>query len=94
MSRGFSVRKKNRGGGNCHRKETGMLPVSLRGVKLQILVLHRVFGMESHYVCPFLSLMDVHKEICKKCCDVCVSIHGLPYGLVRLSLSHTQIGLP
>ena len=44
---------------------TGMLVVSLRDVKLQILVLHRFFGMESHYICPFLSLRAVHKEIYK-----------------------------
>ena len=42
-----------------------MLVVSLRDVKLQILVLHRFFGMESHYICPFLSLRAVHKEIYK-----------------------------
>ena len=42
-----------------------MLVVSLSHVKLQILVLHRFFGLESHYICPFLSLTAVHKEIYK-----------------------------
>ena len=42
-----------------------MLVDSLRDVKLQFLVLHSFLGMESHYICPFLSLRAVHKEIYK-----------------------------
>ena len=42
-----------------------MLVDSLRDVKLQFLVLHSFLGMESHYICLFLSLRAVHKEIYK-----------------------------
>ena len=42
-----------------------MLVDSLRDVKLQFLVLHSFLGMESHYICPFLSLRAVHKQIYK-----------------------------
>ena len=38
---------------NSHIKVTEMLVVLLFGGKLQILVSVRVFGMESHYICPF-----------------------------------------
>ena len=41
------------GGGDSHMKVTGMLVVSLRVVKLQILVSLRVFRKESQYFYPF-----------------------------------------
>ena len=44
---------------------TGMLVDSLRDVKLQFLVLHGFLGMKTHYICLFLSLRAVHKEIYK-----------------------------
>ena len=42
---------------------------------MQILVSLRVFGVDSHYILSIqISLMAVHKEIYKKCSDVCLSM--------------------
>ena len=73
-----------------HRKVTGMLVVSLWGINC---------GFWSHLGCLGrkvtiqVSLRAVHKEIYKKCCDVCFSMVSLRLG-VTLSLSHTHTGLP
>jgi len=56
------------GGGGGRGGVTGMRVFSLWGVKLQILVSLRVFGMESHYICPIQgSLRTLRKENYKKC---------------------------
>ena len=40
-------------GGDSHIKVRGNARHLALGCKLQILVLLRVFGVESHYICPF-----------------------------------------
>ena len=62
------------------------------GCKLQILVSRRVFGMESHHICPFryllaLCIMKFTKNA------LTLTTQKSPWG-VSLSLSHTHIGLP
>ena len=56
-------------------KWLGMLVVSLRPWKLQILVSLGVFGRESHYILPIqVSRRAVHKKIYKKCHEFCFSM--------------------
>ena len=62
------------------------------GCKLQILVSRRMFGMESHYICPFryrlvLCIMKFTKNA------LTLTTEKSRWG-VSLSLSHTHIGLP
>ena len=62
------------------------------GSKLQILVSLRVFGMESHYICPFwcrigLCIKNFTKNV------LTLTTQKSPLG-VNLSLSHAYIGLP
>ena len=52
--------------GDSHIKVTGMLVVSLRPCKLQILVSLGVFGKESHYILPIqVTLRALHKKFTK-----------------------------
>ena len=61
------------------------------GCKLQILASPRVFGMESHYICPFLyRLVLCIKKFTKNA--LTLTTQKSPLG-VSLSLSHTHIGL-
>ena len=52
--------------GGLPYKSDGDTHLLALGCKFQILVSLRVFGMESHYICPFrYHLSTVHKEIYK-----------------------------
>jgi len=62
------------------------------GFKLQILVSLRVFGMESHCICPFrYRLVLCIKKFTKNA--LTLTTQKYPLG-VSLSLSYTHIGLP
>ena len=62
------------------------------GCKLQILVSLRVFGMESHYICPFrYGLVLCIKKFTKNA--LTLTTQKSPSG-VSLGLSHTHNGLP
>ena len=77
-------------GGSSHITVMGIPVVSLWGV--QILVSIRVFGMESHFICPFRNRLILYMEKFKKNV-LTLTTHKSPLG-VSLSLSHTQTGLP
>ena len=73
-------------------KSDGDAPSLSLGCKLQILVSLRVFGMESHYICPFrYRLVLCIKKFTKNA--LTLTTQKSPLG-VSLSLSHTHIGLP
>ena len=62
------------------------------GYKLQILVSLRVFGIESHYNCPFRYRLVLRiKKFTKNALTLTSQKSPLA---VSLSLSHTHIGLP
>ena len=84
-----------KGGGDSHIKQTGMLVVSLRGVKFWILVSLRVFWAKRQYfmyACigyddlVFISLKPAHYMS-----YLCVFKRS-PLG-VKICLRHAQIGL-
>ena len=79
------------GGCGFHIKVTGMHVVSLRG-EIADFVLLKVFGMESHYICPFRYRLGLCIKKFTKNAIMSVLIWS-PLG-VSLSLSHTHIGLP
>ena len=68
------------------------------GCKLQILVSRRVFGVESHYICPyryrlvlFMKKFTEYTEYTENAPTL--TTQKSPLG-VSLSFSHTHIGLP
>ena len=68
--------------------DTGRLAL---GCSLQILVSLRVFGMESHYICPF----RYHLVLCiKKFTKNALTLTTQKSPSNSLSLSHTHIDLP
>ena len=82
------------------REEGGQLPYNSDGdtrrlplvCKLQILVSIRVFGMESHFICPFRYRLILYMEKFTKNV-LTLTKHKSPLG-VSLSLSHIHTGLP
>ena len=81
-----------RGGGELPYKRNGDARRLALGCKLQLLVSLRVFGIESHYICPFrYRLVLCIKKFTKNA--LTVTTQKSPLGF-SLSLSHTHIGLP
>ena len=78
-------------GGNFHLKLTGMLVVSLWGCKLQILVKFKMFGMESHDMCP----LRYRLVLCVKkfTTNALTLTTQKSLVVVSLSLSYTHVGL-
>ena len=78
-------------GGRPHKSDRDAHCLAL-GCKKQILVSFRVFGMESHYICPFRyrSVLCIKKFEKKSLTQTSQKSH---LG-VSLSLSHTHIDLP
>ena len=74
-------------GGNSHLKVTGMLVASVWGCKLQILVKLRMFGMESHYMCP------LRYRLKKFTTNALTLTTQKSLVVVSLSFSYTYIGL-
>ena len=70
--------------------------------KLQILVSFRVFGMDSHCICPFrYYLGPCIRKFTKKCCYICFSMfsfkphsHWSPLGVSFSFPRHFYMGVP
>ena len=80
------------GGGGLPYNSDGDTRRPPLGCKLQILVSIRVFGMESHFICPFRYRLILYMEKFTKNV-LTLTTQKSPLG-VSLSLSHTHTGLP
>ena len=76
---------------DSHIKVTGMLVVSLRGVNCRFFP-RRIFGTESHYICPSTYRLELYRKNSTKN-DVVSVVVWSPLG-VSLGLGHTHIGFP
>ena len=80
------------GGGELPYNSDGDTHHPPLGCKLQILVSIRVFGMESHFICPFRYRLILYMEKFTKNV-LTLTTQKYPLG-ISLSLSHTHTGLP